>query len=127
MATPRKKTTPAERPETTRQPVAARPTSTEREGTTAPRAASRAAGRTTTARTATTGKAPEAEAPVPVARTRASSAPEAAGPGAGASWEQVSHRAFELWQQAGQPQGRDLEHWLQAEEELRGKAGRGGP
>jgi uncharacterized protein YukE len=91
MATPRKKTTPAERSETT-----------------APLAAIREAGRTTAARTATAGLV------------------EAALSDAGASWERVSHRAFELWQEAGQPQGRDLEHWLQAEAELRGKASRGG-
>ncbi len=35
-----------------------------------------------------------------------------------ASSEQVSRRAYELWQQAGYPQGRDLEFWLAAERQL---------
>jgi hypothetical protein len=33
--------------------------------------------------------------------------------------EQVSQRAFEIWEQEGRPEGRDLEHWLAAEAELR--------
>ena len=70
-------------------------TTTERSDSRAPQAASRAAVRTTTARTATAKPS--------------------------ASWEQVSHRAFEIWQQEGQPQGRDLQHWLQAESELKGQ------
>jgi hypothetical protein len=82
MATTRKKTTTPERSEAA-----------------APQAASRAAGRTSTART-----------------TSARSA-ERAPP----TWESVSRRAFEIWQEAGQPNGHDLEHWLQAETELRGK------
>ncbi|MGC4074787.1 MAG: DUF2934 domain-containing protein [Nibricoccus sp.] len=39
-----------------------------------------------------------------------------------ASFEQISRTAYELWQQAGSPQGRDLEFWLAAEQGLqRGK------
>ena len=32
--------------------------------------------------------------------------------------EAVQRRAYELWQAAGYPEGRALEHWLQAEREL---------
>ncbi len=37
--------------------------------------------------------------------------------------EEVAQRAYQIWQAAGRPTGRDLEHWLQAEAELRA----GGP
>jgi Protein of unknown function (DUF2934) len=30
----------------------------------------------------------------------------------------VAARAYALWQQAGQPDGRELEFWLEAEQEL---------
>jgi hypothetical protein len=33
--------------------------------------------------------------------------------------EQIIHRAYELWEQAGKPDGRDHEFYHQAEEELR--------
>jgi len=33
--------------------------------------------------------------------------------------EQVIHRAYELWEEAGKPDGRDQEFYLQAEQELR--------
>ena len=33
--------------------------------------------------------------------------------------EQVIHRAYELWEQAGKPEGRDQEFYHQAEQELR--------
>lgn len=32
--------------------------------------------------------------------------------------EEVARRTLQLWQAAGQPAGRDLEFWLQAEVEL---------
>jgi hypothetical protein len=35
------------------------------------------------------------------------------------SYDDVSRRAFQLWESSGRPAGRDLEHWLQAEAELR--------
>jgi hypothetical protein len=35
------------------------------------------------------------------------------------SKEQVIHRAYELWEQAGKPDGRDQEFYHQAEQELR--------
>ena len=31
----------------------------------------------------------------------------------------VSRRAYELWENEGRPEGSDLRHWLQAEQELR--------
>ena len=33
--------------------------------------------------------------------------------------EQIIHRAYELWEQAGKPDGRDQEFYHQAEQELR--------
>jgi hypothetical protein len=34
------------------------------------------------------------------------------------SRDEVAQRAYQLWVAAGQPSGRDLEYWLQAEAEL---------
>jgi hypothetical protein len=34
--------------------------------------------------------------------------------------EQIIHRAYELWEQAGKPDGRDQEFYHQAEKELQG-------
>ncbi|HVU31893.1 MAG TPA: DUF2934 domain-containing protein [Opitutaceae bacterium] len=44
-----------------------------------------------------------------------------AGQGAGAapSQDQITERARQLWMQRGSPAGRDLEHWLDAERQLR--------
>jgi hypothetical protein len=36
--------------------------------------------------------------------------------------DHVRQRAFELWEQHGQPQGHEAEFWHQAERELRGEA-----
>ena len=36
--------------------------------------------------------------------------------------EQIAERARKLWQERGQPHGRDVEHWLDAERELRGES-----
>jgi Protein of unknown function (DUF2934) len=33
---------------------------------------------------------------------------------------EVATRAYEIWQASGRPNGRDQEHWFQAERELRG-------
>ena len=33
--------------------------------------------------------------------------------------DQIIHRAYELWEQAGKPEGKDKEFYHQAEEELR--------
>ncbi len=30
----------------------------------------------------------------------------------------IRHRAFQIWQEQGQPHGRDQDHWLQAEAEV---------
>jgi hypothetical protein len=32
--------------------------------------------------------------------------------------EPIRRRAFELWRLSGQEHGRDIEHWLQAEQEV---------
>ena len=34
------------------------------------------------------------------------------------SVEQVRERAYTIWKREGQPEGRELEHWLQAEQAL---------
>jgi hypothetical protein len=33
--------------------------------------------------------------------------------------EQIARRAYEIFMERGQPDGRDLEHWLEAERQLR--------
>src|SRR5260221_12169351 len=33
--------------------------------------------------------------------------------------DRIRERAYQLWEQAGRPSGRDLEHWARAEAELR--------
>jgi hypothetical protein len=35
---------------------------------------------------------------------------------------EISQRAREIWEREGRPEGRDKEHWLQAESELRQEA-----
>lgn len=35
--------------------------------------------------------------------------------------EQIAKRAFEIWNERGQPLGCDLDHWLEAERELIGR------
>lgn len=34
------------------------------------------------------------------------------------SQEQISKRAYEIWEAHGRPEGKDQEHWCQAEREL---------
>lgn len=34
--------------------------------------------------------------------------------------EKIAARAYEIWQATGRPDGHDMDHWLQAERELRG-------
>jgi len=34
--------------------------------------------------------------------------------------EQVRARAYAIWEQEGRPEGKSLDHWLQAEAEIRG-------
>ena len=36
----------------------------------------------------------------------------------GAPAEEISRRAYEIWESEGRPEGCDLRHWLQAEQEL---------
>jgi hypothetical protein len=36
--------------------------------------------------------------------------------------QQIAKRAYALWEQEGRPDGRDLDHWLQAEAELTSSA-----
>jgi hypothetical protein len=35
------------------------------------------------------------------------------------SQELIAARAYDIWEQAGRPEGQELEHWFQAESELR--------
>ena len=35
------------------------------------------------------------------------------------SYEDISKRAFEIWEQEGKPTGKEQDHWLLAEAELR--------
>jgi hypothetical protein len=35
------------------------------------------------------------------------------------NYDKIAQRAFELWKKAGQPQGKETEHWLQAEAEIK--------
>lgn len=39
----------------------------------------------------------------------------------GVSAEEISRRAYDLWEQEGRPESRELEHWLRAEQELRAR------
>jgi len=41
--------------------------------------------------------------------------------------DQIKRRAHELWEQAGRPEGRELEFWHRAERELQGASERGDP
>src|SRR4051812_10349833 len=41
--------------------------------------------------------------------------------------EQIRRRAHELWEEAGRPEGRELEFWHRAERELQGASERGDP
>lgn len=38
--------------------------------------------------------------------------------------ERIRRRAYELWEKEGRPEGRELAHWVQAEQEIR--QGQGG-
>jgi hypothetical protein len=38
--------------------------------------------------------------------------------------DRIAERARQLWMERGSPGGRDLEHWLEAERQLRDEAGR---
>lgn len=34
--------------------------------------------------------------------------------------QRIRERAYQLWEQAGRPDGKEVEHWLQAEREIAG-------
>ena len=38
--------------------------------------------------------------------------------------QEIAHRAHEIWEQTGQPDGYETEHWFQAERELREQLGK---
>ena len=42
----------------------------------------------------------------------------------GLTAEAISRRAYELWEQEGRPENRDLHHWLRAEQELLAEQGK---
>jgi hypothetical protein len=58
------------------------------------------------------------QAPMFAGRGRAYSSEET--PMENPTKEQIIHRAYELWEQAGKPEGRDQEFYHQAEKELKG-------
>ena len=41
--------------------------------------------------------------------------------------QRIRERAYQIWIEQGQPDGRDKEHWTQAEQELSGTVERGPP
>jgi Protein of unknown function (DUF2934) len=41
--------------------------------------------------------------------------------------EEISARAYEIWESEGRPEGRDEEHWFRARELVAGSAGNDGP
>ena len=43
---------------------------------------------------------------------------------AGWDYERIARRAYELYLQRGQQEGRDLEDWVKAEQQLAGEAGK---
>lgn len=51
--------------------------------------------------------------PAPVAAARPGSAQPIELPDG--MWESIARKAYELWEQRGRPEGRDLENWLDAE------------
>jgi hypothetical protein len=44
-------------------------------------------------------------------------------PFSGPTHDQIAPRARQLWENAGRPEGRDLEYWLEAERQLRAASG----
>jgi hypothetical protein len=37
------------------------------------------------------------------------------------TYERIAKRAYHIWMERGQPHGQDMEHWLMAEREMKGK------
>lgn len=71
-------------------------------------------------KSAKSAKSPKpAAAKKSVAPASAVAAPAAAKPAP--KPEEISARAHKIWIEAGKPEGRSLDHWLQAERELSGK------
>ena len=56
-------------------------------------------------------------------KTRKPRAPKASAaaplPAPHISSEQIAHLAYLIWEQEGRPSGREQEHWLQAESQLK--------
>lgn len=52
-------------------------------------------------------------------KQKKSAKPSSPTPSREISHDQIAERARAIWQERGQPEGRDLEHWLDAERELR--------
>jgi hypothetical protein len=40
-------------------------------------------------------------------------------------YEQICKRAYQIWEREGKPEGKDQEHWILAEEELRAEGMKG--
>ncbi len=57
-------------------------------------------------------------------KTKAAKSPKktAAKPkkGAPATYDQIAALAYEIWEKEGYPNGREVEHWVAAEQELNG-------
>ncbi len=54
-----------------------------------------------------------------VARTEVGKSKVVATLGGAVPQEKIAARAYQIWQESGRPNGRDQDHWLQAERELR--------
>lgn len=54
-----------------------------------------------------------------------SSQSSTSAPHHGLTAEAISRRAYELWEQEGRPESRDLHHWLRAEQQLLAEQNRG--
>lgn len=70
----------------------------------------------TTKKKTTTEVPPARVAARPQAERRVEVSPKAAQP---PSNDDISRRAFEIWDRSGRQPGHDLENWLRAESELR--------
>jgi DUF2934 family protein len=43
------------------------------------------------------------------------------------NYDKIAQRAYALWEKAGRPQGKETEHWLQAEAEINRQQMQSGP
>ena len=66
-------------------------------------------------------KSQKTTAPAPAVKTPAAKAPTTTStiPPREITSESIASRAYSLWEQQGCPQGRDLELWLQAENQIK--------